>query len=122
MIKSDTCYWAACDVCGATVESDYGYGIDHYDDPDAALEKAHDNEWWATEGIVLCQGQDDKHKAAARTTAARLDGKVAPEGEGPGDLVEWCERTFGEEFADSLRPRFDASTAAQADPTDPAAG
>jgi hypothetical protein len=115
VIKSGTCYWAACDVCDATVESDYGYGIDHYDDPHDALEKAHDDEWWATEGIVLCQSQTAEHEAQARATAERLAGKPAPEGEGFEDFVTWCERTFGEEFADSLRPRFDAAMADQAE-------
>jgi hypothetical protein len=72
MIKTYTCYTAACDVCDATPESSYGYGEDHFDNEAAALEHAREADWWATEAVVLCTDWGEKHIAKAREIVAGL--------------------------------------------------
>jgi hypothetical protein len=77
MIKTHTCYTAACDICGEEVDS-YEGGVIHHPDTASALSHAEDVDWWTGNGepdtTVLCQIRDDTHIAKARKIAAALTG------------------------------------------------
>lgn len=90
MIKTYTCYTAACDVCGAEPESAYdGGGVAHLTDAEEALEQARYGEWWATEAAVLCLAGDAEHSARAVGIAADL-ARTDSGGEGIDDFAHWC--------------------------------
>jgi hypothetical protein len=77
MIKTHTCYTAACDICGKEIDS-YEGGIIHHPDIAEALSLAEDADWWTGDGdpdtTALCDTRDDAHLAKAREIAATLTG------------------------------------------------
>lgn len=79
MIKTHTCYTAACDVCEAEPPDSQESTPYHHVGESEALDGASYVDWWVGGGpdgkAVLCEKRDEAHLAMAREVAAMLGEK-----------------------------------------------
>lgn len=78
MIKTHTCYTAACDVCGDEPENGDGIRL-HFDSDADALAQSDAADWWTGTGendfTAVCPERDEAHLAKGRELASAFTGE-----------------------------------------------